>query len=42
MVGVALVIVWAITGPFFRYSDTRQRVIDTSKDPIRHAIAVPP
>jgi low affinity Fe/Cu permease len=30
VVAVALVIVWAITGPFFHYSDTWQLVINTS------------
>ncbi|WP_036025494.1 low affinity iron permease family protein [Paraburkholderia dilworthii] len=30
VVAVSLVIVWAITGPFFHYSDTWQLVINTS------------
>ena len=30
VLAVALVIVWAITGPFFHYSDTWQLVINTS------------
>jgi low affinity Fe/Cu permease len=30
VMAVALVIVWAITGPFFHYSDTWQLVINTS------------
>src|SRR3954470_23897609 len=30
MVAVALIIAWAITGPFFHYSDTWQLIINTS------------
>jgi low affinity Fe/Cu permease len=30
MAAVALIIVWAITGPFFHYSDTWQLIINTS------------
>ena len=30
LVAVALLIVWAVSGPFFRYSDTWQLIINTS------------